>query len=261
MVCVNFKTKGTLEIPAEFSFIHPLEATTNYASTGPQFALGERITTLDTQPIPGVVHGFITPLNGSLIVLIWFNETDKYQQLRPDQIQSATTNPPLTPPQAPPTGKHNTGQTCLSGCSLLASPLGGVPMRELRPGTRLINGRESGESHECLLQYGKLRDGPDFQTLSYICTPPIAKGTGRTPSAESAAEWHTRRRADTYRSKPMDTPLHRPFAPPVSQYLHASSPKNLRKSSDLWGFSTENNQAVRSFDDPHCLICPIGHKG
>ena len=29
----------------------------------------------------------------------------------------------------------------------------------------------------------------------------------------------------------------------------------------MWGFSTENNQPVRSFDHPHCLICPIGHVG
>jgi len=29
----------------------------------------------------------------------------------------------------------------------------------------------------------------------------------------------------------------------------------------MWGFSTEQNQPVRSFDDPFCLICPIGHKG
>jgi len=29
----------------------------------------------------------------------------------------------------------------------------------------------------------------------------------------------------------------------------------------MWGFSTENNQPIRSFDDPYCLICPIGHIG
>ena len=29
----------------------------------------------------------------------------------------------------------------------------------------------------------------------------------------------------------------------------------------MWGFSTEKNQPVRSFDDPSCLICPIGHIG
>ena len=29
----------------------------------------------------------------------------------------------------------------------------------------------------------------------------------------------------------------------------------------MWGFSTKQNQPVRSFDDPFCLICPIGHIG
>jgi hypothetical protein len=29
----------------------------------------------------------------------------------------------------------------------------------------------------------------------------------------------------------------------------------------MWGFSTEHNQPVRSFDDSSCLICPIGHIG
>jgi len=29
----------------------------------------------------------------------------------------------------------------------------------------------------------------------------------------------------------------------------------------MWGFSTAQNQAVRSFDDSTCLICPIGHIG
>ena len=47
----------------------------------------------------------------------------------------------------------------------------------------------------------------------------------------------------------------------MSEELHPSSPHNLRRGRDLWGFSTEQNQAVRSFDDPSCLICPIGHSG
>ena len=59
----------------------------------------------------------------------------------------------------------------------------------------------------------------------------------------------------------MYAPLYQPFGPRVSQYLHSSSPQSLLKSGDMWGFSTENNQPVRSFDDPHCLICPIGHVG
>jgi len=47
----------------------------------------------------------------------------------------------------------------------------------------------------------------------------------------------------------------------MDQYLHPSNPYNLRQSGDMWGFSTEHNQAVRSFDDSSCLICPIGHIG
>jgi len=86
--------------------------------TGPQFALGDRITT----HIFGVVHGFVTQPDSSLRVLIWFNETDKYQQLRLDQIQPNNT----ALPTAPPPGNYNTGQTCLSGCTLLANPWGGI---------------------------------------------------------------------------------------------------------------------------------------
>ena len=41
-------------------------------------------------------------------------------------------------PTAPP-GFRNTGQTCLSGCTLLANPSGGIQTREVRPGTLLIN--------------------------------------------------------------------------------------------------------------------------
>jgi len=74
-------------------------------------------------------------------------------------------------------------------------------------------------------------------------------------------EWYTRRRNDTYCNSRMYAPLYQPFGPRVSQYLHSSSPQSLLKSGDMWGFSTENNQPVRSFDDPHCLICPIGHVG
>jgi len=87
------------------------------------------------------------------------------------------------------------------------------------------------------------------------------KGAGRLQPIVAAAEWYTRRRDDTYRNSPMDTPLYQPFGRQVSQYLHSSSPQNFRKSGDMWGFSTENNQPVQSFDDPQCLICPIGHVG
>jgi len=59
----------------------------------------------------------------------------------------------------------------------------------------------------------------------------------------------------------MDASSYQPLDLQVSQYLHPSSPQNLRKSGDMWGFSAENNQPVRSFDDPYCLICPIDHIG
>ena len=93
----------------------------NYSHGGESYFLGS--TRLVTQP------------DGSLLVLIWFNETDRYQQLKLDQIQPDNTALPV----APPPGSHNTGKTCLSGCTLLANPSGGILMREVRPDTLLIN--------------------------------------------------------------------------------------------------------------------------
>jgi len=71
----------------------------------------------------------------------------------------------------------------------------------------------------------------------------------------TASEWHSRRHTDIYRFLPPDAPH------PMSEHLHPSSPHNLRRSGDMWGFSTVQNQAVRSFDDSSCLICPIGRIG
>ena len=70
MAKVNFTTHGILEIPTEMVFIHPLEATVNWTMTGPQFILGGKITIKEGQPFLGVVHGFVTQPNGSLLVLI-----------------------------------------------------------------------------------------------------------------------------------------------------------------------------------------------
>jgi len=130
MAIVNFPTHGALEIPAELTFIHPLEARDKWTSTGPGFTLGDKITTLEGPAIFGVVHGFVTQSDSSLVVLIWFNETDKYVQFRPDQIQRENTA--LSPVKIlePPPGQPNTGQTCLSGCTLLANLSGGMQMRE-----------------------------------------------------------------------------------------------------------------------------------
>jgi len=82
-----------------------------------------------------------------------------------------------------------------------------------------------------------------------------------TTTIVAAAEWYTRRRNHFYRSTPRGTPPLLPSDHQVEYHLHYSSPQNLRKSGDLWGFSTQENQPVRSFDDPSCLICPIGHIG
>jgi len=77
----------------------------------------------------------------------------------------------------------------------------------------------------------------------------------------TAAEWYTRRRHNPYRSASMGSPPPQPLDHHVDSHLHYSSPQNLRKSGDMWGFSTQYNQPVRSYDDAHCLICPIGHIG
>ena len=67
MAIVNFLNHGDLEIPAELTFIHPLEARENWTNTGPGFTLGHKITALEGPAIFGVVHGFVTQSNGSLV--------------------------------------------------------------------------------------------------------------------------------------------------------------------------------------------------
>jgi len=73
---------------------------------------------------------------------------------------------------------------------------------------------------------------------------------------EGGTSWHL-----PCRFMPMGCPPFQPLDLQVGHHLHPSSPQNLRKSGDMWGFSTEHNQPVRNYDDPHCLICPIGHIG
>jgi len=72
MATVNFPTHGDLEIPAELTFIHPLDASLqgHWTSYGPGFVMGDKITTLQGPAGPGVVHGFMTQSDGSLVVLI-----------------------------------------------------------------------------------------------------------------------------------------------------------------------------------------------
>jgi len=86
MVTVDFSTHGALEILADLTFIHPLEARKNWTKKGPQCTLGDKISTSARPAMLGVVHGFVTQMDSSSTVLIWFNEADKYVQLRPDQI-------------------------------------------------------------------------------------------------------------------------------------------------------------------------------
>jgi len=176
------------------AFIHPLEATANWTEKGPQFVFGERITTKEVQPTLGVVNGFVTQSNRKLLVLIWFNETDKYQQLRPDQIQPDKTTLPTVPLMPTPTGNQNTGQTCLSGCTLLASPSGGMQMREVRPGTCLIN--KKGNRVRVTNVYFSTESSVMAQ-ISQHChasiTHPMldAKGAGQTQPTVTVAQWYT----------------------------------------------------------------------
>ena len=89
MATVHFPILGSLEIPAEPTFIHVLEANhaPNWTGTGPGFAMGDRIITSQEPAGQGVVHGYMTQEDGSTAVLIWLNETVKYIQIRPDHVQ------------------------------------------------------------------------------------------------------------------------------------------------------------------------------
>ena len=125
MATVEFPTHGSLEILMDFSFIHPLEAQENWSKTGPQFTLGNKISTLSTPVLHGVVYGFVTQMDGTSTVLIW-SDADMYVQLRPDQIQLGHLASPVPAPSTPVTPLS--AGTCLSGCTLLANASGGIPM-------------------------------------------------------------------------------------------------------------------------------------
>ena len=90
-------------------------------------------------------------------------------------------------------------------------------MREVRPGTFLINAK--GKKVRVTNVYFSRESTVMLQIFAHC----------------------TRRRNDTYRATPMDAPSYQSLDPQASQYLHSSSPQNLRKSGDMWGFSTENN--------------------
>ena len=228
MARVEFKAHGTLEIPAEITFIHPLESSANWVATGPQYELGDKITTLAMGSATGIVHGFVIQPDKSLSVLVWFNETDRYQQLNPDQIK-----PDKAIQQKVPNGATTGGQTCLSGCTLLANPTGGIQMREVRPGTLLIN--KKGKQVRVTNVYFSVQDSVMVQ-ISEHChasiTHPILvtrrirgaqedrEPQGRTVVA--AAEWHTLRPGDTLRNTTMYSPTFKPFGPRVGRYLHTN---------------------------------------
>ena len=122
---VEFPTHGSLEILMDLSFIHPLEAQENWSKTGPQFTLGNKISTLSTPVLHGVVYSFVTQMDGTSTVLIW-SDADMYVQLRPDQIQLGHLASPVPAPSTPVTPLS--AGTCLSGCTLLANASGGIPM-------------------------------------------------------------------------------------------------------------------------------------
>jgi len=139
-------------------------------------------------------------------------------------------------------------------------------MREVRSGTFLLNAK--GKPVKVTNVYFS-RESSVMVQISANChatlTHPLidAKTYRRkyrnrprsTKFVTTAAEWHTRRYTDIYRFPPPDAPHQ------LGEYLHPSSPHNLRRSGDMWGFSTAQNQAVQSFDDSSCLLCPVGHIG
>jgi len=259
---VYFQNHGLLEILMDSSVITLLEAQAHWTETGPEFTLGDMISSLATPVTHGVVHGFVTQADGTIAVLIW-TDTDRYAQYRPDQIQRGPLGLLALDPLNPVT--QNAG-TCLSGCTLLASASGGIPMREVRPGTFLLNAK--GKRVKVTNVYFS-RESTAMVKISANChttlthplidTKPVRRQYRNWPRptkfVTTAAEWHTRRHTDIYRFPPPDAPH------PMCEELHPSSPHNLRRSGDMWGFSTAQNQAVRSFDDSSCLICPIGHIG
>jgi len=251
------------------SVITLLEARAHWTETGPKFTLGDIISTLATPVTHGVVHGFVTQADGTAAVLIW-TDTDKYAQYRPDQIQLSPLGLLELDPLNPMT---QSAGTCLSGCTLLANATSGIPMREIRPGTFLLNAK--GNPVKVTNVYFSMENlvmvqiSPNcHMTLTHpvIDTRPVRRQYRKRPRSTqivtTAAEWHTRRHTDIYCFPPPNALRQLREEPhPMSEELHPSSPHNLRRGRDLWGFSTEQNQAVRSFDDPSCLICPIGHSG
>jgi len=66
---------------------------------------------------------------------------DKDMQLRPDHIQKENAAPSPATSSSSSLGQPTAAQTCISGCTLLASLSGGILMREVRLGTPLLNAK------------------------------------------------------------------------------------------------------------------------
>ena len=144
-------------------------------------------------------------------------------------------------------------------------------MREVRPGTPLLNAK--GKVVRVTNVYFS-RESTVMVQISAHChatiTHPMVdtKGQGRwnrgrrisAKTIVTAAEWYTRRRHNIYRSIPMGSLPLQPLDHQVGHYLLPSSPQNLRKSGNMWGFSTEHNQPVRSYDDSSCDLPHRPHR-
>jgi len=238
MATVYFPNHGSLEILMDSNVITRLEARADWTATGPQFTLRDMICSLATPVTHGVVHGFVTQADGTVAVLIW-TDTDRYTQYRPDQIQLGPLDLLALDPLNP--GMQNAG-TCLSGCTLLASPSGGIPMREIRAGTYLLNakGKLVKVTHVYFSRESSVMVQISANCHSTLTHPLIDTKTvrrkyrhrSRITFVTTAAEWHTRRHTDNYRLPPPNAPH------PTREELHHSSPHNLRRSGDMWGFST-----------------------
>ena len=127
-----------------------------------------------------------------------------------DQTQLGPRAPLGSDSKAPMT---QSAGTCLSGCTLLANATGGIPMREVRPGTFLLNA--NGNPVKVTNVYFSRESAVMVQTspnchitLTHpvIDTRPGRRQHRKRPRSAkfvtTAAEWHTRRPTDIYRFPP-----------------------------------------------------------
>jgi len=219
----------------DLDFIHPLETRENWTETGPQFTLGDKISILTKPVMLGVVQGFVTQMDGSSTVLIWSKDTNRYVQQRPDQVQLGHMARPVPTPSTPLTplqGLPSAG-TCLSGCTLLANASRGIPMREVRPGTLLINAKRKPVR---VTNVYFSRESSVMVQISANCHTTITHPLIDTKTHErrhqnrqhfpkvvtTAAEWYSRLLIDNYRFPSLGAPLCpslNPIDPLIDHYL------------------------------------------